>query len=147
MAFQLMYAFIVFTLYITNTKVLTKYLFVWGSLALLAVFTVWKQKYIGLSPEDNAWLHGPGGRQHLIQGGSLIRYWSIYSDAANFGIGIAATAVAFIIFGITSRIKKHKYFFLIVGRINSYESHLIGIFLQQESYNKLMGDRMRQTSS
>jgi len=36
---------------------------------------------------------------------------------------------------------------LIVGRINSYESHLIGIFLQQESYNKLKGDRMRQTSS
>jgi hypothetical protein len=115
MAFQLMYAFIVFTLYITNTKVLTKYLFVWGSLALLAVFTVWKQKYIGLSPEDNAWLHGPGGRQHLIQGGSLIRYWSIYSDAANFGVGIASTAVAFIIFGITSRIKKQKYFFLITG--------------------------------
>ncbi len=115
MAFQLMYAFIVFTLYITNTKILTKYLFIWGSLALLAVFTVWKQKYIGLSPEDNAWLHGPGGRQHLIQGGSLIRYWSIYSDAANFGVGIASTAVAFIIFGITSRIKKHKYFFLITG--------------------------------
>jgi hypothetical protein len=90
-------------------------LFIWGSLALLAVFTVWKQKYIGLSPEDNAWLHGPGGRQHLIQGGSLIRYWSIYSDAANFGVGIASTAVAFIIFGITSRIKKHKYFFLITG--------------------------------
>jgi len=115
MAFQLMYAFIVFTLYITNTKILTKYLFIWGSLALLAVFTVWKQKYIGLSPEDNAWLHGPSGRQHLIQGGSLIRYWSIYSDAANFGVGIASTAVAFIIFGITSRIKKHKYFFLITG--------------------------------
>ena len=115
MAFQLMYAFIVFTLYITNTKILIKYLFVWGSLALLAVFTVWKQKYIGLSPEDTAWLYGPSGRQHLIQGGALIRYWSIYSDAANFGVGIASTAVAFIIFGITSKINKHKFFFLITG--------------------------------
>ena len=115
MAFQLMYAFIVFTLYITNTKILIKYLHVWGCLALLAVFIVWKQKYIGLSPEENAWLHGPSGRQHLIQGGTLIRYWSIYSDAANFGVGIASTAVAFIIFGITSKIKKHKHFFLITG--------------------------------
>ena len=114
-AFQLMYAFIVFTLYITNPKILTRYLFIWGGLALLAVFTVWKQKYIGLSPEDNAWLHGPSGRQHLISGGTLIRYWSIYSDAANFGIGIASTAVAFIIFGITSKIKKHKIFFLVTG--------------------------------
>ena len=45
----------------------------------------------------------------------FIRYFSIYSDAANFGIGIASTAVAFIIFGITSKIKKYKYFFLITG--------------------------------
>ena len=115
MAFQLMYAFIVFTIYITNPKILTQYLFVWGALALLAVVVVWKQKYIGLTDADKAWLYGPHGRQHLIQGGALIRYWSIYSDAANFGIGIASTAVAFIIFGITSKIKKHRWFFLIVG--------------------------------
>lgn len=115
MAFQLMYVFIVFTLYITNPKILTQYLFVWGALALLAVIVVWKQKYIGLTDADKAWLYGPHGRQHLIMGGSLIRYWSIYSDAANFGIGIASTAVAFIIFGITSKISKHRWFFLIVG--------------------------------
>lgn len=115
MAFQLMYAFIVFSIYITNSKILTQYLFVWGALALLAVIVVWKQKYIGLTNADTAWLYGPHGRQHLIQGGALIRYWSIYSDAANFGIGIASTAVAFIIFGITSKITLHRWYFLIVG--------------------------------
>ena len=114
-AFQLLYAFLVFTLYISNSKTLIKYLYVWGALALFAVFWVWKQRYIGLTIAENAWLHGPHGRQHLIQGGTLIRYWSIYSDAANFGIGIASTAVAFIIFGITSKIRKHKVFFLTVG--------------------------------
>ncbi len=114
-AFQLMYAFIVFTLYITDPKILTKYIFLWGCLALMAVFTVWKQKYIGLSTQDIAWLYGPGGRQHLIAGGTLIRYWSLFSDAANFGVGIASTGVAFVIFGITSRIKKHKIFFLVTG--------------------------------
>jgi hypothetical protein len=147
MAFQIMYAFLVFSIYISTPKILTKYLLLWGALALFAVFWVWKQKTYGFTDAENSWLWTRGRSTHIIQGGSLIRYFSIYSDAANFGIGIAATAVAFIIFGITSKIKKHKYFFLIVGRINSYESHLIGIFLQQESYNKLKGDRMRQTSS
>lgn len=115
MSFQLMYAFIVFTLYISDSKILVKYLFFWGALALFAVFWVYKQKYIGLTPHENAWLHSSSGRQHLIAGGTLIRYWSIYTDAANFGIGMASTAIAFIIFGITSRIKKLRIIFLIVG--------------------------------
>ena len=116
LAFQLMYAFLVFTLFISSPQILTRYLYIWGALALFAVYWVWKQQYIGLTPNESNWLYFGGGRAtHLIQGGTLIRYWSIYSDAANYGIGIASTGVAFIIFGITSRIKKLKYFFLIVG--------------------------------
>jgi len=115
MAFQLMYAFIVFTLYLTNPQKLINYLLVWGGLALFASFWVWKQKNIGLTPAENSFLQGAGSSTHILQGGALIRYFSIYSDAANFGIGIASTAVAFIIFGITSKIKSHKIFFLIVG--------------------------------
>jgi hypothetical protein len=116
MAFQLLYIFLVFTLFISNPKILTQYLYVWGALALFAVFWVWKQKYIGFSSNEFAWLYyGSGRTTHLIQGGTLIRYWSIYSDAANYGVGIASTGVAFVIFGITSKIKKLKYFFIIVG--------------------------------
>lgn len=115
LAFQLMYAFLVYILYITKPKILVKYLYVWGVLSLFAVFWVWKQENIGLLPSENAWLQTRGRSTHILAGGTLIRYFSVYSDAANFGIGIASTAVAFIIFGITSKIKKHKYFFLITG--------------------------------
>jgi hypothetical protein len=115
MSFQLVYAFIVFTIYISTPKKLTNYLLLWGGFALLAVLVVWKQKYVGLTAKDTAWLYGPHGSQHLLQGGSLIRYWSVYSDAANYGIGIASTAVAFIIFGITSKLMKLRLFFLFVG--------------------------------
>ena len=114
-AFQIMYAFIVYTIYISNPKILVKYLYIWGILALFATFWVWKQKYIGFTDAENAYIQGRGRTTHIIQGGTLIRYFSIYSDAANFGIGIASTAVAFLIFGITSKIKKHKLFFLITG--------------------------------
>lgn len=115
MAFQIMYAFIVYTLYITNPKILIQYLFLWGALALFASFWVWKQKNFGFTDLENAWIQGRGRSTHIIQGGSLIRYFSIYSDAANFGIGIASTAVAFIIFAITSKINKYRIFFGITG--------------------------------
>ena len=115
MAFQIMYAFLVYSIYISKPDILYKYLILWGLLALVAVFWVWKQKNFGFTPAENAWIQGRGRSTHILQGGSLIRYFSIYSDAANFGIGIACTAVAFIIFGITSKIKKYKYFFLLVG--------------------------------
>ena len=114
-AFQLLYAFLVFSIYISKPKILIRYIFVWGALALFASFWVWKQQYIGLTSSENAWLQTRGRSTHILQAGTLIRYFSIYSDAANFGIGIASTAVAFLIFGITSKIKRHKIFFLAVG--------------------------------
>ena len=116
MAFQQMYIFLVFTLYISSPKILTQYLYLWGGLALFAVFWIWKQQNIGFTKTEFNWLYnGPGGVTHLLQARTLIRYWSIYGDAANYGVGIASTGVAFIIFGITSKIKKLKYYFLIVG--------------------------------
>ena len=115
MAYQLMYAFLVYILYITKPKILTNYLFVWGALSLFAVFWVWKQKNLGLTPAENNWLQTRGRSTHILSGGTLIRYFSVYSDAANFGIGIASTAVAFIIFTITSKITKHKIFYLVVA--------------------------------
>ena len=114
-AYQIMYAFFVYTLYITTPKVLTKYLYIWGGLALFAAFWVWKQKTFGFTTAEDQWLQTRGRSTHIIQGGTLIRYFSTFGDAANFGIGIASTAVAFIIFGITSKIKKHRIFFLITG--------------------------------
>lgn len=115
MSFQLVYAFLVFTLYITTPKLLVRYLYVWGFFALFAVFWVWKQQQFGLTSAENSFLQGRGRTTHLLQGGTLIRYFSIYGDAANFGIGIASTAVAFLIFGITSKVKRHRYFFLVTG--------------------------------
>ncbi len=113
--FSILYVFLVFSLYISDSKVLMKYLIFWGILALFSVFWVWKQQHIGLTPAENTWLQTRGRTTHILQGGSLIRYFSTYNDAANFGIGIASTAIAFIVFGITSKIKKHRIFFFVVG--------------------------------
>jgi hypothetical protein len=56
MAFQLLYAFMVYILFITDPKKLTTYLYIWGGLALFAVFWVLKQKTFGFTDVENAWL-------------------------------------------------------------------------------------------
>ena len=115
MAFQIMYGFLVFSIYINNPKILIKYLMIWGALVAFAAFWVWKQEHIGLTSAENAFIQGRGRSTHIINAGTTIRYFSIFSDAANFGIGMAANAVAFLIFGITSSIKKHKIIFFAVA--------------------------------
>lgn len=115
MSFQLVYIVLVFSIYISTSQILRRYLFLWSCFALFSVFWVWKQQTFGFTSGENAWLQGPGSATHILQAGTLIRYFSTYSDAANYGIGIASTAVAFVIFGITSKIKKYKYLFIATG--------------------------------
>ena len=116
MAFQILYAFLVFSIYITTPEILLRYLRFWALLSLFSAYWTFKQKNIGFTPIENAWLYyGPGSRTHLLNGGTLIRYFSTFSDAANYGCNAAASAVTFIIIGITSKIKLEKLFFLIIG--------------------------------
>lgn len=115
MAFQLLYAFLVFIIYIDKPKSLIFYLLFWGLLSLFTAFWVWKQKYIGFTDMERAWIYGPGYRTHIIRWGTLIRYFSTHNDAASFGIGIASTAVAYLVFALTSKIKRYRYFFLVTG--------------------------------
>lgn len=115
MAFQLMYGFVVFTLYITTPKILMRFLILWALLSLFAALWIWKQKYIGLTIAENNFLQGAGRTTHIIAGGTVIRLFSVFSDAANYGVYIASVAVAFIIIGLTSKVLRSKVFFFVVG--------------------------------
>ena len=114
MAFQLLYAVIVFCLYINSPKRIYQLFFVWALFTLFAVFWCWKQQHIGWTQGEYNWLFVQGhARQHMVNG--IIRYFSCFTDAANFGIHMAATAVAFCIIAITNNVKKHKIFWGIIG--------------------------------
>lgn len=115
MAFQLLYIFLVFSIYISSPEILMRYLKLWAFLALFSAIWTWKQQNIGLTPAETSFLYGRGRTTHIIQGGTLIRYFSTFSDAANYGCNAAASAVAFLIFGITSKIRKNKWLFIIIA--------------------------------
>ena len=116
-AFQLLYIFLVFSIYVSSPEILMKYLKLWAILTLFSAFWTWKQQNIGLTPAETGFLYGGGRTTHLIQGGTLIRYWSTFSDAAAYGCNAAAASLAFLVFGITSKVKKDKLFFLIIGAL------------------------------
>lgn len=85
MAFQLMYIFLVFSIYISTPKILFNFIKIWGILALFSVFWTWKQINLGFTTTENLWMETQGRATHIINGGTLTRYFSTFSDAANFG--------------------------------------------------------------
>ena len=115
MALQLLWILLVFTIYIDSPKVLLTYVRVWAGLSLFSAFWTWKMINIGFTVPENRWLYSVGYVTHLLNGGTLIRYWSTFSDAANYGCNAGASAVAFLVFGITSKLKRDKIFFLITA--------------------------------
>lgn len=115
MAFQILYAFTVFTLYMTTPERIIKFLKFWALLSIFSVLWTLKQQYIGFTQTEQIWLDTVGRSTHLLSGGTLIRYWSTFNDAASYGIHAAGAAIVFLIVSITTPIKRDKYFFLITG--------------------------------
>lgn len=114
MCLQLVWIVLVFCIYIDTPEKLYKLLKIWAWLSLFSVFWTFKQKIFGFTQTENVWLM-TAGRTHVLQGGTLIRYFSTFSDAANYGCNAAASATAFLVFGITSKVKKDKTFFIITA--------------------------------
>ena len=116
MAFQILYAFLVFSIYISSPKILLNYLRLWAILALFSAYWTYKQKNIGFTSTEYAWLYyGPGQVTHLLNARTLVRYFSTFSDAANYGCNAAASAVAFIIITITSKITWERIFYGVIS--------------------------------
>ena len=119
MAFQLLYAVIVFSIYINTPERLFQLFKAWAICAIFAVFWCWKQINIGWTSAEYHWLFVEDhARQHIVNG--IIRYFGTFTDAANFGIHMACASVSFFIIAITNKVKKHKIFFGIIGALTTW---------------------------
>ena len=109
---QLILIELAFCIYISSPKALMTYMVLWALLLLFSTFWTWKQINIGFTHAEQIWMETRGRTTHLLNAGTLTRYFSTFDNAASYGCHAAAAAVAFIIWGITSKINKHRYFFL-----------------------------------
>ena len=112
---QLIFILLVFSIYISSPKILITYLKVWAIFCLFSAFWTWKQQYIGFTDAEKLWIETRGRNTHILNAGTLIRYFSTFDNAASYGCHAAAAAAAFIIFGITNKLKKAKIFFLLIS--------------------------------
>ena len=115
MAIQLVWILLVFSIYLASPKILMTYLKIWALFSLFSAIWTYKQINFGMTHAERLWLETRGRQTHLLNAGTLIRYFSTFSDAANYGCHAAGAAVAFIVFGITNNIKRARIFFLLIA--------------------------------
>lgn len=115
--------YIVLSLMSNTPKFLKTFLILWGVLTMIAFLKLMYQKYVGWDVGEKIWLFNQGAsRTHIIHTG--IRYFSIFTDAGNFGPNMGAMATIFGITSFFSHSKKLKVFFALVAIMG-----LIGMFM------------------
>lgn len=106
--------YIVLSLMSNTPKFLKTFLILWGILTTIAFIKLMYQRYVGFDHGEKYYLYGEGhASTHIIQSG--IRYFSLFSDAGNFGPNMGAM---FTIYGIISFYTHNKFlrlFFIIVS--------------------------------
>lgn len=106
------------SVYLGKFKNMKQILNIWSVLCLFAVLKAVIQKTFGFDPFEQEWLAEGGARTHIIHSG--IRYFSIFTDAGNFGSGISFSAVVFSIVAFSVKERSGKIYFLIVAAICYY---------------------------
>lgn len=101
-----------------NYKFIYWFLILWGILTLLASAKGYWQKNHGFDAAEWAWVSTRGANTHLLRTG--IRYFSFFTDAANYGCGMGLSSVTFFLSFFYVKNKYLKIFFLIVSVAAGY---------------------------
>lgn len=118
-AFYLFF-FVLLTLALFDRYITLKnILILWAVLTVLAVLKALIQKFIGFDWAENHWLFtGKGSKTHIIYSG--IRYFSFFTDAANFGCSMALSMVVFSISALYIKNKYVRTLFIIATLLSAY---------------------------
>lgn len=115
MALYFLTVTIIVELAVTDFQKMLTILKIWSVFVLVAFLKVMYQKYVGWTPGDKFFLNVlDGKRTHLIYYGT--RYFSIFSDAANFGGSMGMAVVIFAIAGLHGKnVAESIYFFIVAA--------------------------------
>lgn len=119
---------LIFAMAISSKKDISKLLSVIGVIMILAGLKCFMQKYHGFDSGESEWLANGGASTHIIYAGTFIRYFSFFTDAANFGshCGIMAAIFGILMVFIPFKQWKKKLFYAIVAIACLYGMFLSG---------------------
>lgn len=118
LAFHTIYIIIIFAILFRKVEHIKWLLYIWAIFTLLAVAKGYWQRNHGFDQYEWWWLWAGGARTHLIHSG--IRYFSFFTDAANFGSNMAFCTVTFGLLTLYIKGWKSKLFFLGVALASGY---------------------------
>lgn len=119
MTLQVFWVFIVNSLFFYRKEQLTSLFKLWGWLTLAAVWWAVRQQYMGFDHTEWGWLIAVGMKTHFVNG--IIRYFSFFTDAANYGCCMAASACIYgALFLTTKSSKFDKLFYGVVALASAY---------------------------
>lgn len=94
-------------------------IYLWAGFTLVAIVKLQMQKTMGFDAAEHRWLmQGDNMRTHLLASGT--RYFSIFTDAGNFGSNMGCAAVVFSIAGFYTKDKLLKGFLIGTGLLGMY---------------------------
>ena len=117
-AFYFIVAYVIVSKIVNTPENIMRFLRLWAFFSIAAAFWAWRQQTFGWDNAENAWLMSGAARTHII--GGSIRYFSFFSDAANYGCCIASSAAAFFIVALTTKLKRDKILFGVAGALSTY---------------------------
>ncbi len=95
MAFHAIYVILIFALLFNKNKHIKYFLYLWGVAIILATLKGYIQRNRGFDSAEMHWLMTGGATTHFIHSG--IRYFSFFTDAANYGSNMAFSLVTYAI--------------------------------------------------
>ena len=96
-------------------------------LTLLAIAKVLIQYKFGFDDYEMAWLiNSESIKTHILYGGSVIRYFSFFTDAGNFGSNMGCAGIMFLLLAFYERKVAMRVYYAIVGMLAIYVMFLSG---------------------
>lgn len=106
-------------------KDLKLFLFIWSIFIIIATFKAYWQKSHGFDSRELQWLFEEGGaRTHFLRTG--IRYFSIFTDAANYGTSNGFSLVVYAAAAFFMKKKRVRFYFLVITAFSLFGMMISG---------------------
>lgn len=113
------------TLLVTRYQLIKKLLFLLSVFTLISILKALYQKYVGFDSVEMQWLvDSETYRTHLLW--NITRYFSIFTDAGNFGSNMGFSFVVFGISAIYAQRKRYKIYYGVVSLLALYAMFMSG---------------------
>lgn len=111
-------------LVIKTKKDFYQFLKITAFFSVVTILVGYRQLYLGFNAAENRLLATEFGTTHLIQGS--IRYWSTFSDAAAYGVGMSLFTVVAVTYALIAKTKRVRNLSILIALLLAHQVLISG---------------------